>query len=477
MKVNSYFIILLFLIMLPLVSSNGLAIVNGNDQNLTKTFGVEQKINFTIKNEENFVFYDINFEDNEILSMETITELAPGEEVNVTANITAIESFNGDINILGYKEANVGASNQTIDIDVDYDNGLSLCEKTLIIGDKVVWHNLVSDEIQLWNDNTNQEVTTIYEDQNYSKTFNIAEDFRYHFKRHGTVKFTSSCTLSIRDDTGRVNYPEYDVLFNIDLSVNYSDTTIKLTILENNYTLDYDSEAEGVLTIKNIGTKLAKSVKLVADWFAFNKNNFDILPGETVVISYLIDPRIYTTENTGKYHNMSLNVTGNFEDLSENFTIYINYAEISGDNFNGSSIAETLARFCLDNPNTLGCLETKIIYKNIDTGEYEFNVTYNQKQVNDLWDYMFSQSDSQSIFESIVKEDLDLIASNVSLNSQIIVELKNLAEQNKKEFDEAQKDEVNYVLVGIIGSIIIVLIILLFYVFRMKRRKIYENLY
>ncbi len=368
-------IFLVLLLIFPLVSSNGLNIIKDSIK-LNKTFGIDKTLQLTIRNEETFDFKDITFKEDWV-NLDKFN-LASGENKTVTITITKDTNFNGVITLIGEYYTDIGASNITEDIKIDYDTGFSQCNLNLIKGDKVTWVNNVLGEVKLINSDTSINFLTILENTTKSKIFNYPQTLNYYASWIG-FQFTTICHINVMNDSGYVHNQEYDDTLNLDLSINYNPTTISVNFPKTNYTIEYNRQKEDILTIENTGTQIAKNIKLSGDWFTFTKNNFDLNIGDSVNIGYTINPYVIETNQTGKNYSKILKIEGNFGDISKSFNIYIPYKNIISV-FNGEVDEEVIYNFfkswCKDDYDSCVNLFCSVYPKECENGTLrESNIT------------------------------------------------------------------------------------------------------
>ena len=406
-KKISLVILFTIIILFPTVCANGLTIVGDNPIYVNKTFGENLLINMNIQNQENFDFVNISFSQNPYIRMDTISILQASDSVNFNATITASESYTGDIILMGYYNATLGQEFKTYNITVDCDaeEEISECEKTVVIGDTILWNNVNNFDIEITAPYTLFENNAIIKNEFGSQQFNNPETFNYYFMRAGFI-FTDTCTISVLPDVGYINNPLYDDILNLNINVYYPETDISVVVLETNYNISAFANSEGILSIKNIGTKIAKNVQLSGEWFSFNENNFDINPGVTKGIVYTITPVIPSTNQTNQTYQKDLIISGNFPTYTQNFSISIPYAVISaGEWTQGKTLLEWINEYCLSNPLDEMCIgKTKVIIQNLS--DQDFNVSFSQQQVKSLFEFMFEESDARESFENFMKEIL-----------------------------------------------------------------------
>ena len=471
--VNKNYSVMIGVVLLLLISSisaNGLTIISNSSIALNKTINVDKAISFSLKNEEPFTFYNITFETNDIISMPKIDILNSGETLNITAVVTTNEDFNNILRLKGFYEANLGTGTPTnYDITVDFNEGLSKCDFSIIKGDSVNWQNLVNDEVRLRNEDTMEYINTILQNGSYQTNFDTPEVFRYAFYRRGYL-FTNICTITVLDNVGLINDPNLDAILDLNVNVNYEPTTIATTFLETSYSMDFYRNQEGAFTVKNTGTKVAKNIQLSGDWFSFSKNSFDLDIDESKVVVYTISPAIFNTSETNQSYNKNLTISGNFNSVIKNFDIFINYAEID-ENFNysngSSGLTYLIDQYCKDHPDICSP-EPRIIYRNADNDTNSFNVSFEQGQFKDFISLVFDTLDEIKVALNYFKSDKEFYSSQINTTNSKISALEVSINQEKLS-RETNTDNSFFIL--LILSIVAVAILFGFIVWLLAKNK------
>lgn len=459
----SFITTLIILFALPNILSSGL-IINQTTQSLVKISGTSPTYNFTIINPTTYTFYNITLEPNVYLNTPTIPELNTSQIASISSVVVANESFNKTFKVQGYYYTTVGVSNNTHVVNVDYYNGLDKCDFTITKGDRVLWVNSVSDEIQLKNVATGNVVTIIPQGNNYTTYFDSPQSFQYVFLRRGFI-FTRICTITALSDSGLVNNPEYDGFMNLTVTLIFNPTNITYNIVSNNYTINVFQSQDGVMTITNVGNESAKNIMLTGDWLTFNTNNFNLLPGETKGIIYTIKPSITLTSQTNQSYNKTLSIAGNFNTLYYPFNIFVPYANMDANQSgNYQSLLELIRKFCKDNPKETFCLDKpSVVYIGNGTDQ-NFNVSYSTEQVKAIYSYIFSMGDDQKIVNNYMKETLENISNringieNLSANS-----LKLVSDSEVKRQENSGNTTfiiIIFIMLGLLGLLIMIILVM-----------------
>jgi len=417
-KFALFVIISLFLI--SLVNANGLTVID-DSMDVNKTYEIDKDISFQLRNDESFTFYNITFETNDIIQMDMISEITSGQTKNITATIISNSDYNDYIKIKGFYQSTLGASQENYDITIDFIDGLSECDKTLIKGDTITWYNSVNDEVAIKNMVTGNTATTIPLNGSIVYNFDVPEVFTYAVLRRG-YQFTDVCTISVLDDSGLINNPEYDTNLFLNIDILYDDTSIETNVFNNNYTMNFYNSKEVIMSIENTGNKTAKNIHFSGEWFTdFNHNDFDLAVGESKNILFNIKPIIFETNQTAKLYNKNLTISGNFDTVYEDFHIYINYAEVTG-NYTDGNITSFIEQLCNAYPE-LCEVQERVIYRDGSNGTDEFNFTTSREQVNGLFAYMFEFGDRIGLDINFLKEQSDTDNQRILTMEQLLSNL------------------------------------------------------
>lgn len=323
---RSNFILLIMSVMLiSLVSANGLNIQN-NIISINKTNGVDFNFNFTISNQENFKIFNITSK-NSIITFDKF-DLDSGQNKTISAKIVSNSDFIGDIKIAGDYYAEIGLSNETQEVVIS-STGVDVCNLNLIQGDTIKWINTFSGSVSLRNMDTLQYFSTIVGYSNYSLPLSESMQLNYQVYKIG-LPYSEVCNINVIGESGYVHSSVYDANLNLSLNILYDETILEAVFLTDSYNLSYNSNQEDILKITNTGGEIAKNIHLSGEWFSFDSNDFDLSAGASRNIGYTISPEIYETENTNKTYNKKVSITGNFETIEKDISIFIKYKDISG---------------------------------------------------------------------------------------------------------------------------------------------------
>lgn len=452
--------LLICLSVFPLVSASGLVVQNISQ--ITKIADSDYLFYLNITNADTVPFYNIFLDDSTGLDLSyiQIPTLSPGQTTSIPVTIRSNINYNGFLRIKGYyNSSSVGHTPTTTTVNV-YPYYSIPCSFSIIVGDSVTFINKLTTTINLRDSagtpidggtlSSNSSVTKLYSSPNtYS--------YRWYVSQWG---FPEVCDISVLSDTGLVNSPEKDGLLNLDLRVIYNPTNISTNLLVNNYNLNFYDSDDGLISIINIGNYQAKNVTLVGEWLQdFSLNNFDLDVNKTKVISYKVKPNIYYTNQTNKTYIKNLKITGNFNNVFLNFSIFINYGEINTNVSSNSSdflnwVCTNFPQFCTP----------QIIYKYVTGNE---NSTTKVPITDEQWrQYNLDQQILTEDMETALNYFKESITSVVDSQTAINTKVDTLSSQYTSEND-ARKEEINTLtmifIIFIVFIIIGVLVLILFF--------------
>lgn len=436
--------ILLMFCMISFVEASGLKIVPQNIS-ISKNFNQNVSFSATIINEEGFPFYNITVEQNPNIAMNRINSLDGNS--NTSANFVVFGNNQGNfpIRIRGVYIDNVPNSNpQTVEVDLFFTGNsyeLNPCDISIVRQDSVRWTNSLTSSVIMRQQGTNVPIEggNIAPNNTFTKQFLEPLNFQYYFSI-ASFPIGPVCQITILNDTGVIANPNLDTFMNVSIAVSSLPTTLTFFAPITSYNVRINESADGVLTLTNSGSEVARNVNLQADWFSFSANNFDISPGQTRGIIYTIRPSVSFTNQTGINHTKTMVITGNFNTINQDFNIFIPRVLLNEGN---NSINETaiLLEFCRTHPTSIICQRDPIVeYRTINNGsdnQISFNLT--QQQLQDLFLSIYQQKDASDSLYNFIKQyeassaSIDGIqANNTNQGLEILNEIARKNEESRK---------------------------------------------
>jgi len=108
----------------------------------------------------------------------------------------------GLLEITGEYFTEIGSSNITYQVELDYGSGATPCDLEIIKGDSVNWTNLDSSKIfRITNYDTTDLIYELTAGNSHLIPFDSPQELRYQVKWLGTP-FTPVCSINVLDDQG-----------------------------------------------------------------------------------------------------------------------------------------------------------------------------------------------------------------------------------------------------------------------------------
>jgi plastocyanin len=465
---NKIFILLgvVFLFSFTTVSALGLYL-NISSFNITKDVSTNIPLTLQLINSQSYSFYNISIENNPYINFTLISQLDSGQIANINANVNSNVDISTILRIKGFYQAQIGVLNNTYVVNItNYQS--NPCDMVIVKGDTVTFRNMLNNQIQMKKIEDSSVITILDPGQNFTYTFSIATNFNYYFSISG-FNFPQQCHISVLNDNGLVNDPRLDALLNLTVKTNYPPTTISFNIITTNYTTDPFVPQDGVMTVTNTGSNLAKNIHLNGEWFSFNTNDFDLGVGQSKGVVYTILPLITQTSDTNKTYTKILLATGNFVTLNQNFNIFVKYNQFDA-NASGQDANYLINVFCPKFPNSILCNpEPKVIYKYVANGsDQTFNVSMSTEQLRDVWLFMFGLGDKIDSSLNIYKSNSDSLNTRIG---SIETQQNNLTSQFSS--DSATRNSTSNGIMTffiVFGALVVASFLVgLIYIYKMKR--------
>lgn len=307
-------------------------------------------------------------------------------------------------------------------------------------GDTVTWKN--TDDI------THTITSTLWDhelspNETISETFNEVSTITYQ----DTVQFFGG-TLEIldKDQENLVHNPENDIVWGINLEVASDPTSIKLELIDQNFSIQATGNTEGLLSIENTGTEIAQNIKLKTNntWITFEENNFNLEIGEKNIVTYKINPAIFDSNETNKTYNVEVTAKAiNTEEQKKVVSIFIPYNDIvSGFGSNEDFLIWFDKVFCAGNKDLFIC-NTSVAPNNgqiiIRDPELDVNLTQSEfidtlRRLRRIEDDLGRSVNTENQLANFLQSELPGIKNSQNITSQVLQELEERNRSNSAIF-------------------------------------------
>ena len=460
--------LLTFLLALSVLNASGLVVTTGVST-INKFYANDYMFNLTITNTDAKDYYNLTL-DNTAFLMNKIDKLSAGQSVTTNVMVTANTNTNYNLRIKGFYYSSVAPNPKTVNILVTAYNS-NPCSLSVIQGDTVNFTSNVINNINLkmYPGDVPVDGSTISANQSFYKVFSTigSQGYQWFVASWG---FGQICTITTLSSIGYINDPQLDGLFNMTVNTQYNPTTVAVTILQTNYTLDFNANNDGIMSITNTGNYTAKNITLIGDWFSFDTNNFDLNPQATKAIKYTISPHLYQTNQTNQTYNKIMAINGNFNTVNANFNIFINYATVvnSINDTNSTSLYQYL---CTNWPQLCQPQIVYVPYANASNSSSTVTITAEQWRDYNL--DLQNEKEARQTTDNVVKEKFDNVSSNVDSISTRIGNISNVLDAKLNETSNAQSGIITFIAILLLTAIIVIVaLVIYFYKLKKKREEI-----
>lgn len=383
----------------------------------------ESNQNFLIRNTFDLKLYDVQFGGLPGFDFPYF-DLDKGEERIV--NYTILRNDTGEFNYnaeVSYKyEVNLPIEQDTHYISITHE-GFIPNFITIRKGDGVIWTN---------NDSIIRTVTS----SSFDRSLDPNETYEREFNNVGTITYQDLTlfqggTISVVNETqGQlVQNPDLNVNWQVKLMLYLENTSLEITNTVNNYTVDVNDTAEGLMEIRNIGNYTAESINLKATpaWLNFEDSNFDLESDKNYYLIYQINPLLFETSETNRTHNITIEISSkNTETYQIELSVYVPYSEVLDDLGSQEGFLSFYMKYCQANPNTLICNNTlgqseepKIIYR-----DPEIPINLTQKEAYAMLRRQGEIFSSVEVMNNEIKKVLNTISNDLPEIKKELGEIK-----------------------------------------------------
>lgn len=447
-------IFLLFLLMLPVAMAE--ILVEPASISTSVKVGYEKEIPITITNKFNHSIFDLTFTGISEFTFPSVEVLEPNQQAIVTVKLTTTSAYTQTqkTSTIKLKYYTVIYSNPVVHNVTIFNTFYSPNLITIEQGDQIRWFNDGTMTHTVTSDNPSFDLN-IPKNTSAVAQFGQIQYIEYYDK---TILFKGY--IDVVNKTSELTYnPSYDRTINFFITSSYNESALQLEILDDNFTLNYDDEDEGLVKITNTGDSELINIILTADkWISFEENNFNLDAGSNNFVSFKIIPDVTSISQTNKTHNIDIQVKAtNANQIGGEINVFIPY-ESDLETFGNLSrdelidllklLQEQIGKLNLEpSPD---CPSDKP-YFNTETEEcigeidLEIPVQYNYTQ-KEIESFLLKEGEIKEGIETLSEfQNPKLISIEsllVSMNNKIIV-LEKIANRSltmSEEFEEEEED-------------------------------------
>lgn len=422
---------------LPLVSSELIlepSSISDDDLIVSETYSYPINITNTFP----FTIHNITFSSVPISQFPFIAELGVNQTVtrNIQIQLNEQGAFEYQSTVyfyyLGIFQENPIQYNAFVT-----DIGFSPSQMTIRQQDGVTWKN---------TGNIAHEISSPY----FTELLQPNETFSYTFNEISQVVVEESVfgwiqlinVLSNSQDEP-IHNQNYDKIFHLYLSSQYTATNLSMTLLENNFTVNNGEETQGLIWIKNNGEEMADNIHLSANYpfISFSQNDFDVSIGGNKYIPFTIAPDFLFINQTDRTYSVKITAKGtNTASYEQTLEVFVpldsSLSEFSGLDW------EELVKLLEYYQSIFSNQSNKTIYVN-GTGKFPINVTDES-----LYNALLNFGITKGMMDTLAKQFSDVaLAQDTITTNQETINQDNTAIKDEQKQINIKLDNLNITII------------------------------
>lgn len=376
---NKYYILIVFLLFLPLVSAN-LIVDNYAQQN--PTFVGEQKIFYiTLTNNNSYPVYNVTLSPISKYVFANVGSLAIGESKTVPYTILNNDVSSGTFvsTISYFFETSYNVTSKAYSETI-FDSGFSVCNLTLMQNDSISWMNnrSVSSEVKSLNSGWSNILLSPLGFQ--SKLYDVVGSWMFY------VDGLPACYLNVLPYNNVVyahdSFQDIPVSFVLSTTVNPS--SLVLNALQTNFSSFNNQTQVGVLEVKNNGNYPLYNVKFNDSngWMNFSVQDFTMDAMTNRLITFNLTPLIYSTNESNMTHSITIfGSSSNGGNTSKIISLFIPFTDLGNSSNPNTYVINRLSinltiDYCMANPDDVECIDLVNAFRTNNTVIKEISASW-----------------------------------------------------------------------------------------------------
>lgn len=356
---NKFILIILGMFLISLVNAN--LIITENPKDITTNLNENKSYSISVFNNNSFNIYNLEFENLEDYGFTFPSNITINSNQTKTIQlyVKTTSSYHGSLtsNVKFYYLVDLPEEITNYNIYVG-NSGFDLTYVDVRQQDTITFTNddTISHNIYIENYGT----VTVSPNSTQTMTLNTIGDFDFYDTNYKDFSFFNGKIQVIsRTESQKVNNPNYDITWNINLESNLNPTTLSINNSQTEFNVTNKKSKNGQFTIKNTGSQTAELVKVTSnkDWLYFDKEEFNLDAEDTYWLGYKIMPYFFNSNETNKTYEISIIFTGsNIGQYNETISVFIPYQEITEDfNNDYEYLVYMDTVFCVKRPCSAFC--------------------------------------------------------------------------------------------------------------------------
>lgn len=292
--------------------------------------GDEYPFEFTVKNIGSDPLYDLTFSSVKDTVFSQHVNLSVNEQKTLNGTVFATEEFNNTFVMTSAFLYEITEPSTPKSVSVDFDsNGFNPESIELFVGDSVDFFNTLSSDATLKEFSGKIGDVDISAGLNETVLFSNVGEYRIFHQQLGFIIDISVINGSVGNFA---HSSTLDEISSISISSKRKPSDLDITILNQDFDINYDDAGQGIVNIENKGTGLAENIELtsnMSEWISFEENNFTVDAGNNKLIKFFLNPEISKTKETNKTYQIKLTVSEGGKSTSESFNVFIKYANLN----------------------------------------------------------------------------------------------------------------------------------------------------
>ena len=469
MKHIKLIIAVLFLLIVPTVFAD--LVITPSSSDITVYKGQSQNFQLTLLNNNSFPITNVSLSNLNYFSFPVTLNLIPFQSTQISYSVLTDAVFNQAYVSTAsfYYQIPYNGTPLTYQINIT-SSAFQPSTLNIMQNDSIIWNNMLTQDIQVKDFSSGFPQVNVPALSSVTVQYNTIANYSFY---NYPLGYTGYLNILDKSSTAYAHDSGYDkpVYFNLHSLLNPS--TMQLSLLTPNFTMNYNQTIQGIVQIQNTDpTNTLYNVNLSASkWITFAQNNFNLSPMANNLVFFNITPSIIYTNDTNKTHILTIYASSlNAGNTSVNFPVFINYYNLNIININGTnytinflSINDTI-NACLQHEHDAGFEQCAKLWKYNNVTqiiEVPANISLSELTIKDWMNQMNISGESAlrvenqyNLLGDEMRGLMGEIQTNVTANINNISRQQAIYQESWRKIQTAQT-----IWLIVMGSLIIIAII------------------